>query len=69
MIEEPKCYKRKCKHYIGVINDGLEENERHSCPAFLDGIPGDIAYGNNLHLEPSSNQDNNIIYEKEEEQE
>jgi len=65
MIFEPKCFTRKCKHYLGVIqSDGTEMTEVNSCEAFPDGIPKDIAYGNNKHLKVLPNQKNDIIYEK-----
>lgn len=52
MLEEPKCYTRKCKHFIGVKQnpDGNEGTEHAVCTAFLGGIPDDIAYGDNKHL-------------------
>lgn len=50
MLMEPNCYKRGCKHFLGVKNDGDETTERVYCAAFLDRIPSDVAYGNNLHL-------------------
>lgn len=65
MLETPKCFIRKCKHYIGVIQpDGTELTERNSCKAFLKGIPEVIAYGNNLHYKPLKDQDNDIVFEK-----
>ena len=66
MLAEPKCWTRKCKHYIGVIQpDGTELTEINSCKAFPKGIPVKIAYGNNLHSKPLKDQDNEIVYEKE----
>lgn len=64
MLEEPKCWKRKCKHYIGVKNDGNESTERFFCEAFPDRIPREIAYGKNKHLKPVDG-DHGIQYEKE----
>jgi len=65
MLEEPKCWKRKCKHYLGVIQpDGTEETEMNNCNAFPDGIPYEISYGDNKHLEVFLDQENDIIYEK-----
>jgi hypothetical protein len=64
MIMEPACYTRKCKHYQGVWQpDGTEESETNICEAFPEGIPKEIAYGNNLHSEPTSEQTNDIVYE------
>ncbi len=62
MLDEPKCWTRKCKHFQGVLGED-EENHVLICDAFLDGIPDDIAYGNNLHLTPVEGQQNKIVYE------
>ena len=65
MLAEPTCWTRKCKHYIGVIQpDGTEMTETNSCKAFPKGIPSEIAYGNNRHTKPLSDQGNDIIFEK-----
>lgn len=65
MIDEPNCYTRKCKHYIGVIQpDRTELTETNSCKAFPKGIPEIIAYGDNKHLKPLPGQDNKIVFEK-----
>lgn len=53
MLPEPRCFTRNCVHYFGVKWLGPEENsEAHVCNAFPDGIPNEIAYGDNLHLKP-----------------
>ncbi len=66
MLVEPNCFKRKCKHYLGVIQpDGTEQTETNNCLAFPNGIPVEIAYGNNKHLKPLPNQGNDIVFEKE----
>lgn len=65
MLATPKCWKRKCKHFLGVKNDDdTEETERNYCEAFPDGIPHKIAYGRNKHDKPLPKQTNEIIYEK-----
>ena len=65
MLEEPKCWIRKCKYYLGIIQpDGTEKTEVNNCEAFPDGIPEEIAYGNNKHLKVLPNQKNDVIYEK-----
>lgn len=65
MIKEPNCWTRKCKHLIGVKKDGFDERtERPVCAAFPDGIPKEIAYGNELHIQPYEG-DNGIQYERE----
>jgi hypothetical protein len=53
MLQEPRCSKRKCAHFIGPHQpDGTEESEVNICRAFPDGIPPAIAYGDDLHLKP-----------------
>ena len=66
MLAEPNCFTRKCKYFTGVDQpDGTEMTERVVCEAYLKGIPGDIAYGDDLHLKVRSDQKNQIIYEEE----
>ncbi len=68
MLLEPTCFTRKCKFFIGVIQlDETERTETNNCTAFLDHIPREIAYGNNLHSKPLPDQKNNIVFEKEKE--
>ena len=67
MITAPNCYKRKCRHYIGIINDGDETTERPACKAYRNGIPQEIVNGDDLHLEVRADQNNNIVFEKENE--
>lgn len=64
MLLPPKCFLRKCVHYLGVKNDGDETTERNYCSAFPDGIPSEIAYGDNPHTKPYEG-DNGIQYKKE----
>lgn len=69
ILDEPKCSERRCKHLIGVYqSDGTEKTEIIICKAFpkgSKGIPADIAYGHNLHLQKHPKQDNDILFEKE----
>jgi len=66
MLAQPNCYKRRCRHYLGVRQpDVTELNEFHYCPAFPDGIPDEIAYGDNPHTEPLPGQGNTIVFEEE----
>ena len=65
MLAEFKCWTRNCKHYDGVKWFG--DDERSVCKAFPAGIPPEIAYGDNLHLEPIKGQQNDIVFESEEE--
>ena len=69
MLLTPECWKRRCKHLQGVISDNEsdsnpEENERNVCDAFPDGIPDEIAYGDNPHTSPFPG-DNGIQFEPE----
>jgi hypothetical protein len=64
MIQQPNCSIRNCKHYLGVNSEEEEENERNCCKAFPDKIPDEIAYGDNLHLSPLSEQESDLIYVK-----
>lgn len=59
MLLEPNCSKRRCKYYIGVkmMIEADESSETHTCQAFPEGIPGDIAYGSNPHVEVHPEQD------------
>jgi len=66
MLAEPRCFTRKCKHFLGATQGkDVELGEWVNCKAFPDGIPTEIAYGDNLHLEPFPG-DHGIQYEKEE---
>jgi len=63
-IEEPKCFARRCVHFRGVKQDqDREDTERVTCDAFPDGIPNDIAYGDNPHDKPVEG-DGGIRYER-----
>ena len=65
MIPEPRCSKRKCKHFTGVVqSDGTEATELPACKAFPNGIPFEISYGDNPHTTPYPG-DNGIQYEVE----
>lgn len=61
---EPRCSQRNCVHFAGVKSDGEEVSERVVCRAFPEGIPEDIAYGDNLHLEPVDG-DHGIQFEQD----
>jgi hypothetical protein len=65
MLADSKCYLRHCKSYQGIIQpDGTEETEKNACLAFPDGIPSDIAYGNNPHDRPTKDQSNAVVFEE-----
>jgi len=65
MIEPPNCFKRSCKHYTGVWSESDEEfDEVAACKAYPEGIPDDIAYGDDRHLTVRADQDNDIVFEQ-----
>ena len=65
MIAEPNCNKRKCRHFEGIKWFGEQESsENNYCEAFPEGIPDEIAYGDNKHLVKHPKQDNDIVFEK-----
>jgi hypothetical protein len=71
MLDEPNCNKRRCKHYAGVgqkVDTEEEEFEFPQCYAFptYPGIPAEIAYGEEKHLQPIPGQKNDIVYERNE---
>jgi hypothetical protein len=55
MLPECRCETRGCKFYKGIRNIG-GGREVHYCVGFHEGIPDDIAYGSNDHLEPVRGQ-------------
>lgn len=63
MIEDPKCFSRRCKHFLGVSSEENEEDQKVICEAFREGIPDQIAYGSDKHMKPLANQTNEIVYE------
>lgn len=68
MLAEPKCWSRNCTHFIGVRQpDGTEETEVNVCKAFPDGIPNEITYGTNPHVDIFDGQKGIYIFEKGEE--
>jgi hypothetical protein len=63
MIAEPKCYSRGCQHFMGVSRpDGTEASERAVCKAFPDGIPDEIAYGDDLHTKVKDGQVGQYVF-------
>ena len=66
MLMTSKCYERQCKYYIGIIQpDGTEMTETNMCGAFPDGIPEDIAYGDDKHDGVRKGQAKPYTYEKD----
>ena len=67
MLAPCNCSKRECRWYVGIIQpDGTEMSETNFCGAFPEGIPEDIAYGDNLHEAIQDNQKKEYVYEKAE---
>lgn len=65
MLDQPRCFTRRCIHFQGVKQpDGTEGSERPVCAAFPNGIPDAIAYGSNLHKTPVAG-DRGIRYQRE----
>jgi hypothetical protein len=66
MLVQPRCSERECKHFRGVsyAKAGDVSTEQPICAAFPNGIPLEIAYGENLHLLPIEG-DSGIQYERE----
>lgn len=66
MIQVPKCFKRGCIHYIGILQPNDDESiELPYCTAFPEGIPDQIAYGSDKHIKPRKDQGNEIVFEEE----
>lgn len=64
MILIPKCFERKCKWFFGVTQpDNTELSEVVTCLAFPEGIPEDIAFGDNKHEKVQEGQVGSFIYE------
>ena len=67
MIEEPRCYARKCKHFRGLTNVDeqiTEAGEVPFCFAYPSGIPERIAYGTDDHLVPADDQFGSLVFEE-----
>lgn len=64
MLTTPRCYERRCRHLIGASSQTSEQLQRPICSAFPKGIPEEIAYGDDLHLEPRDG-DHGIQYEEQ----
>lgn len=64
VLAEPACFTRRCKHFVGTNVPEVGGVEKVVCVSFPEGIPDEIAYGDNLHIK-SFLGDNGIQYEKE----
>lgn len=66
-VPEPQCSKRGCRHLTGATTSGRGEiGQRAACHAFPEGIPDDIAYGDNLHLTVDPRQVGEVVFERQE---
>ena len=68
MIPAPRCSVRKCRHYQGFRSVRPEQaetdvNNAPVCPAFPEGIPSEIAYGDNLHSVRMMGQHGDLVFE------
>ena len=62
-MREPKCWTRDCVHWIGIKKDGEDEStERPCCEAYPDGIPAEIAYGNDKHLKLLGDEVKELVF-------
>ena len=77
MLDAPRCNERRCINFAGAgqpanpqdRRDEFEAGQVWVCPAFPGGIPDDIAFGDNLHLELDERQaagTEGIVYERAE---
>lgn len=65
MLRQSQCFKRGCRHFIGAAQpDGTERTERVVCRAYPDGIPREIAYGEDSHSTVRSDQRGEFVFEK-----
>ena len=66
MVDIPKCFKRECIYYLGVLTPDQDDERTQvpHCAAYLEGIPEDISFGDDLHKEIRDDQENNITYQK-----
>lgn len=66
MLFAPTCKLRGCFYFKGAVQpDGTEKTEIIICEAFPQGIPNEIAYGENLHLHPVAGQVGTFVFKKE----
>lgn len=63
MLDEPRCSERRCAHYQGIRSFSKTHHVPY-CVAFPEGIPNEIAYGDNLHTVHYEG-DRGILYERE----
>ncbi len=70
LIGPSRCFERECRYLTGIIDvpnlaaDCITDGaHRWACPAFPDGIPDDIAYGDNLHERPDPRQEGALVFE------
>lgn len=59
------CFMRDCKHYETMSKKG--DKYTFYCPAFPNGIPDSISYGDEKHYTIYPGQVGNIVYQLSEE--
>ena len=65
MLTRPECLARNCVYWIGIEMKGDDEStERPYCRAYPDGIPEEIAYGNDKHLSLRGDEVEEVFYEE-----
>jgi len=65
--EEPRCYTRRCVHFEGLKTIGPRPTSGKIvviCPAYPNGIPQRIAYGDDPHSEVQDDQKGTLTYEE-----
>jgi hypothetical protein len=63
LIPARRC--ERCRHLIEIKQpDGAKETAVYYCEGFPDGIPDEIAFGDNEHSKPLPNQGNDTVYER-----
>jgi hypothetical protein len=63
VTNEPRCYARACKHFIGM--KGNEPDQHPVCPAYPDRIPDRIVFGDDPHIDVARDQVGLITYERD----
>jgi len=59
MLPKCRCQDRRCKYYKGIRPDNPE---CYYCVAFHEGIPDEIAYGNDDHMEIKEGQSKPVYF-------
>jgi len=62
-VPPANCLERGCKHYQGYQFFPETESVKCICPAYPEGIPEDIAYGEEKHLTVRPDQKRTDVFE------